>query len=366
MQQKRYQVFISSTYTDLKDVREAVQKKLYLNKYMPIGMECFKAADETPWEIIKENIEGIDIFVLVVAGRYGSKDEKGISFTEREYNYARQKGIPVLTFIRNPRNISIQDSDSGEDLEKLNAFKFRLKSEHTVCEWNEKEDLAESVIQAISELKERSLRSGTALSSWVHCNNEEDLPLTETTIEYYSVNIHVNGTVSQCEKSEAEILYIGSGVVDSPDKPVEYIDIVTTEPGIFAHSFTPKETVMGEERNISTLKYKVTNPNSTDKLELRGEILVRQRLGKRHGGIALNIPYRAKYVCIFLDISKTPFIRDYGGKAYIGYVNKEGKTEKDFSRTKIAYNSLGMSYTITARNVSANSYISFEWDNPNA
>lgn len=40
-----------------------------------------------------------DYFVLII-GRYcGTLSEEGISYTEKEYDYALSKGIPVLSFI---------------------------------------------------------------------------------------------------------------------------------------------------------------------------------------------------------------------------------------------------------------------------
>jgi Domain of unknown function (DUF4062) len=43
---KRYQVFISSTYTDLKEERQAVIKTVIEANCIPAGMELFPAADE--------------------------------------------------------------------------------------------------------------------------------------------------------------------------------------------------------------------------------------------------------------------------------------------------------------------------------
>ena len=329
-------------------------------------MECFKASDERPWEIIKDNIEGIDIFVLIVAGRYGSKDKDDVSFTEKEYLYAHEKGIPVLAFIRNPRFISIEDADTGEDSERLEAFKAHLKTNHTVCEWNEKEDLSKKLLEAIVELKDRSLRKGKPLTSWIHCTCDEDIPLLETTMEYYILNVHVSGSVTQCEKGESEIIYTGSALVDSPDKPVVYKDRIQSHGGnIVIHNFTPKEILIGDDnaKNPSILDYKITSPSENDKLFFTGEVLVCQKLERISGSIGINISYKAKYVCIFLDISKASFIRDYGAKCFVGHTNKEGAVEKDYDSVDIVYNPLSMTYTITARNVNKNSYIAFEWEN---
>jgi len=51
---KKYQVFISSTYTDLKDERENIIKSILEMYHIPIGMEMFSAEDEDQWEIITD------------------------------------------------------------------------------------------------------------------------------------------------------------------------------------------------------------------------------------------------------------------------------------------------------------------------
>jgi len=48
---KRYQVFVSSTYADLREER---------GKGIPSGMELFPAADEEQWAFIKRVIDDCD------------------------------------------------------------------------------------------------------------------------------------------------------------------------------------------------------------------------------------------------------------------------------------------------------------------
>jgi hypothetical protein len=43
---KVYQVFVSSTYSDLKDERRHVSETLAKAGYIPAGMELFPAADQ--------------------------------------------------------------------------------------------------------------------------------------------------------------------------------------------------------------------------------------------------------------------------------------------------------------------------------
>ncbi len=53
----KYQVFVSSTYEDLKAERDQVIKAILEMGNIPVGMEMFSAADEQQWEIIKRQID---------------------------------------------------------------------------------------------------------------------------------------------------------------------------------------------------------------------------------------------------------------------------------------------------------------------
>ena len=48
----KYQVFVSSTYEDLKAEREVVVKAVLEMGHIPVGMEMFSAADQQQWQII--------------------------------------------------------------------------------------------------------------------------------------------------------------------------------------------------------------------------------------------------------------------------------------------------------------------------
>jgi hypothetical protein len=61
---------------------------------MPIGMELFGSADEETWEVIKREIAECDYYVVILADRYGSTAPDGQSYTEKEYDYAREIKSP--------------------------------------------------------------------------------------------------------------------------------------------------------------------------------------------------------------------------------------------------------------------------------
>ncbi|GAA4757166.1 DUF4062 domain-containing protein [Gordonia alkaliphila] len=127
--EKRYQVFVSSTYTDLGDERTAVIQSIQRMDHIPAGMELFPAADESQWDLIKQVIDQSDYYVVVVAGRYGSVTAEGISYTEKEYDHAVESGIPVLGFVHDdPDSIPSGKSELDKEAQELLAnFRDKVK-----------------------------------------------------------------------------------------------------------------------------------------------------------------------------------------------------------------------------------------------
>jgi hypothetical protein len=74
----KYQIFVSSTYEDLKSERNQVIRAVLEMGHIPVGMEMFSAADEQQWQIISRHIDESDYYAVIVAHRYGSMTD-GIS-----------------------------------------------------------------------------------------------------------------------------------------------------------------------------------------------------------------------------------------------------------------------------------------------
>ena len=148
MTEKRYQVFISSTFRDLLDERQAVLKAVLELDHMPAGMELFPAADDTAWQLIKDVIDSSDYYVLLIGGRYGSLDEEGIGYTEKEYDYARKTKKAVIPLLHSkPDNLPRDKTETDpEAWEKLEAFRKKVESKHTCVYWESAEELKAKVI----------------------------------------------------------------------------------------------------------------------------------------------------------------------------------------------------------------------------
>jgi hypothetical protein len=128
--QVRYQVFVSSTYEDLRGERQQATQAILEAGCFPSGMELFPGSDDTQWELIKRVIEESDYYIVIVAGRYGSVGPNGLSYTEMEYDYAVEKGIPVLGFVRNSvGSITLDNTEKSEKgRKKLEAFRQKVMS----------------------------------------------------------------------------------------------------------------------------------------------------------------------------------------------------------------------------------------------
>jgi hypothetical protein len=95
---KKYQIFISSTFLDLKNERKKVLDCILSTKgFIPAGMELFNASNEEQFNVIKNEINLSDIYLLILGKRYGTiNDKRNISYTQMEYEYALSRKMPIL------------------------------------------------------------------------------------------------------------------------------------------------------------------------------------------------------------------------------------------------------------------------------
>jgi hypothetical protein len=119
-------------------------------------MELFGSADEETWEFIKRRIEESDYYVVVIAGRYGSVDADGLSYTEKEYNHAREIKKPVLAFVHADMD-SIPNNKTECDPEmraKLDSFIGKVK-QSPVSFFSTSHNLATEVTVSFVNLRDR-------------------------------------------------------------------------------------------------------------------------------------------------------------------------------------------------------------------
>ena len=150
---KKYSVFISSTFLDLENERETIRKLVIDMGYIPLGMESFPATNEEQFSYIKKVIEDCDYYILVIGGRYGSLTDDGISYTEKEYDYAIKKNKVVLAFIHESSdNFPAKVLDKDHNLRaKLNIFRNKASNGRVVKFWGNKEQLGYQAMTSLHQ-----------------------------------------------------------------------------------------------------------------------------------------------------------------------------------------------------------------------
>lgn len=182
---KRYQVFVSSTYADLKEERAKVIQTIMELDCIPAGMEIFPAIDEDQFAFIKKVIDDCDYYLLIIGGRYGSLSHDGISYTEKEYDYAISKNIKVIAFIHaNPDDIPLGKSEKDAELrEKLVKFKEKVTTNRLVKLWNNVDELPGLVSLSLS----KTIKTYPAIG-WIRANTAADSELYKLITELQQEN----------------------------------------------------------------------------------------------------------------------------------------------------------------------------------
>jgi hypothetical protein len=168
---RRYQVFVSSTYMDLQEERAEVMQALLELDCMPSGMELFPAANQEQWNWIKRVIDESDYYLVIVGGRYGTIcEETGISYTEMEYRHALEVGKPVIGFLHeNPAKIEAGKTETLPE-SKGKLEQFRKLVEQRLCKYySTPADLGAKVSRSITQLIKHQPTLG-----WVRGNVVDD------------------------------------------------------------------------------------------------------------------------------------------------------------------------------------------------
>ena len=225
--EKRYQIFISSTFADLVEERQEVMEAIININCFPAGMEMFPAADMEQFEYIKTIIDKSDYYVLVIAGRYGSVDYDGISYTEKEFNYAKEKGIPVLVFVKEDiENIDVSKTDRNPELKKkLDEFRNKVMTNRLAKFWSNGQDLKYKVHDSLTRAFAITPRTG-----WVKGNEVAEVEVLKN-----SENLRVRNA-----KLEAELTIWKNQVKEMEKEKI-------------------KNIAQGDEK--VTIKYKFKNSN---------------------------------------------------------------------------------------------------------
>jgi hypothetical protein len=147
-------VFVSSTFDDLADHRDAVIAALQ-DTLLPNAMEFKGARSGTPLSNCLHWVRDSDVYLGIVGMRYGSiHTPTGRSFIELEYDEAVRLQLPRLVYLidedRHPIAPRLMDRD--DKAVRLDAFKSRLRQDNIVATFTSIENLTYQVVRDLLHL----------------------------------------------------------------------------------------------------------------------------------------------------------------------------------------------------------------------
>ncbi|WP_421799807.1 DUF4062 domain-containing protein [Haliscomenobacter sp.] len=133
-------VYLSSTWLDLKDEREAVERAINrLPEVKFIGMEYFGSRGENTKEASLEDIEPCDLYIGLLGPRYGS------GIVEAEYERAQELGKPCLWYVMDEKALAKSQFET-DDPDRLKAFLKLISDNHLRSTFSDPGDLAARVV----------------------------------------------------------------------------------------------------------------------------------------------------------------------------------------------------------------------------
>lgn len=175
---KKLQVFISSTYIDMIEERQAAVTAVLNAGHIPAGMELFKSGDQSQKETIKRWIDESDVYMLILGGRYGSLDpESGKSYTHWEYDYAGEQRKRRFAIVIKDNKLMEKARENPEFMEREH-FREYVDFKNGVLGNISKfyEDIKDIKLIVMESLKE--YESDENLTGWVKLDNIESIEAT--------------------------------------------------------------------------------------------------------------------------------------------------------------------------------------------
>lgn len=150
-------IYVSSTFSDLKECRAAVYDALRALRHDVIAMEDYVATDQRPLDKCLADVAASDIYVGIFAWRYGFIPDKDNperkSITELEYRCAVKHGKKCLIFLLDEKTDWPEDlKEQGHSQQQLQALRQELADAYVVSFFQNSDALARLVVTAVSLL----------------------------------------------------------------------------------------------------------------------------------------------------------------------------------------------------------------------
>lgn len=184
-------VYVSSTFRDLEDYRDAAYRALRQMGHDVIAMEDYAASHQRPVDKCLADVRRADVYVGILAWRYGYVPEEsnpsGLSITELEYQEAKKAGKPRLLFLLDesvPWHRMLMDSvtGDGEGGKRIEQLRRSAEQDMIVSYFTTADQLATRVSVAVADLLAHSGDSSRA--KYINAVRSEVRHSLPSTIEY--------------------------------------------------------------------------------------------------------------------------------------------------------------------------------------
>lgn len=200
---KKLQVFVSSTYSDLKEERQAAVEAILQAGHIPAGMELFAAGDESQMDVIKRWIDDSEVFLLILGGRYGSIEPKSQkSYVHLEYEYAIEKGKTLFSVVIDEKYLEKKVKKIGSTMiemdhpDKLREFRAKVLS-RIVKIWRDPRDIKVAILETMTNFSNR-----VDLTGWIRGKEAAGLEVAaEEIARLSSVNQTLKEKLSNVNRS---------------------------------------------------------------------------------------------------------------------------------------------------------------------
>lgn len=262
---KRYQVFVSSTFRDLAKERLIAFDSILQAGCFPACMENFPVLTGDSLKYIYKLIDESDFLLLILGGRYGSsRDSSGVSYTHLEARYALKIGKPIIALYPLDWGKLDDKETSAENISKLVGFIEEIKEKFDGAKPWTTETLSNLVYRGV----EQAIKDHPEAVGWVRANAPE---LSEGVQGHVSFD-KIVGRLQRKVEIKANILYAAEGSRSADSLPVTLA--CTWEEAFLSFAKKIFNSLVGEElciENVCEMLVKKYNDELKECLKDKGE-----------------------------------------------------------------------------------------------
>jgi tetratricopeptide (TPR) repeat protein len=162
-----FDVFISSTKTDLEDFRKIANEAISMANMFPVDMKNFQPEAGNALQVCYDAVHTAELFIGIYAHKYGYCPDATVTYTRKdgtigagdgvtsitewEYKWAIERKIPIMLFLINP-DAAWKPSliEKGAGAEGLEKFKAHIGKNHIVKFFDTIADFEKAIHPALS------------------------------------------------------------------------------------------------------------------------------------------------------------------------------------------------------------------------